>query len=105
VPPARPWRSIANPSPARLPQHSPHTPTSRSFARGDRAARNTALIIATGPLTSDALAAEIGRLTGGDSLSFYDAVAPTVTFDSLDMSKIFRASRRGKGSGKAGSRP
>src|SRR5947209_8195466 len=56
------------------------------------------LIIATGPLTSDALAAEIARLTGGESLSFYDAVAPTVTYDSLDMSKIFRASRRGRGS-------
>ena len=55
------------------------------------------LILATGPLTSDALAAEIARLTGGDSLSFYDAVAPTVTYDSLDMSKVFRASRRGKG--------
>ncbi len=57
------------------------------------------LILATGPLTSDALAAEIARLTGGDSLAFYDAVAPTVTYDSLDLSKVFRASRRGKGSG------
>lgn len=55
------------------------------------------LIVATGPLTSDALAAELAVLTGGDSLSFYDAVAPTVTFDSLDMTKVFRASRRGKG--------
>ncbi len=55
------------------------------------------LIIATGPLTSDALATEIAKLTGGDALSFFDAVAPTVTYDSLDMSKIFRASRRGKG--------
>ena len=55
------------------------------------------LILATGPLTSDALAAEIARLTGGDSLSFYDAVAPTLTYDSLDLTKIFRASRRGKG--------
>jgi methylenetetrahydrofolate--tRNA-(uracil-5-)-methyltransferase len=55
------------------------------------------LVIATGPLTSDALAAELARLTGGESLSFYDAVAPTVTYDSLDLSKIFRASRRGKG--------
>jgi len=55
------------------------------------------LVIATGPLTSDALAAQIAGLTGGDSLSFYDAVAPTVTYDSLDMSKVFRASRRGKG--------
>ncbi len=55
------------------------------------------LIIATGPLTSDALAAEIAKLTGGDSLSFFDAVAPVVTYDSLDMNKIFRASRRGRG--------
>lgn len=55
------------------------------------------LILATGPLTSDALAGEIARLTGGDSLAFYDAVAPTVTYDSLDLSKVFRASRRGKG--------
>ncbi len=60
------------------------------------------LILATGPLTSDALAAEIARLTGGDSLSFYDAVAPTVTADSLDYTKVFRASRRGKGAGEAG---
>ncbi len=60
------------------------------------------LIIATGPLTSDAFAAEIARLTGGDSLAFYDAVAPTVTYDSLDLSKVFRASRRGKGSGLTG---
>ncbi len=57
------------------------------------------LIIATGPLTSDALAAAIAGLTGSDSLSFYDAVAPVVTYDSLDLSKVFRASRRGKGSG------
>ena len=60
------------------------------------------LILATGPLTSDALATEIAKLTGGESLSFYDAVAPTVTFDSLDLTKVFRASRRGKGAGKAG---
>ena len=60
------------------------------------------LILATGPLTSDALAAEIAKLTGGDSLSFYDAVAPTVTADSLDMTRVFRASRRGKGMGDAG---
>ena len=60
------------------------------------------LILATGPLTSDALAVEIARLTGGDALSFYDAVAPTVTADSLDYTKVFRASRRGKGAGDAG---
>ena len=53
-------------------------------------------IIATGPLTSEALAAKIAEKCGG-SLSFYDAAAPIVTAESLDMSKIFAASRYGKG--------
>jgi methylenetetrahydrofolate--tRNA-(uracil-5-)-methyltransferase len=57
------------------------------------------LVIATGPLTSEAMAEEIRRLTGGDSLYFYDAVAPTVLLDSVDQTKVFRASRRGKGAG------
>jgi len=55
-------------------------------------------IIATGPLTSDALAEEIMRITGRDSLYFYDAAAPIVTYESIDMTKAFRASRYGKGS-------
>lgn len=54
-------------------------------------------IIATGPLTSEALAADIARLTGQDSLYFYDAVAPIVTADSIDMSMAYRASRYGRG--------
>lgn len=54
-------------------------------------------IIATGPLTSAALAADIGRLTGQDSLYFYDAIAPIVTADSIDMSIAYRASRYGRG--------
>ena len=53
-------------------------------------------IIATGPLTSDALAAEI-RLLAGDGMSFCDAVAPIVSADSLDYDKVFAASRYGKG--------
>ena len=52
-------------------------------------------IIATGPLTSDALAEDIARLTG-EPLHFYDAAAPIVTLDSLDMTKVFRASRYGQ---------
>ena len=56
------------------------------------------VIIASGPLTSDALAASLSRLTG-DRLYFYDAIAPIVTADSLDMTKIFAASRYGKGDG------
>ena len=56
------------------------------------------VIVASGPLTSDALAAAIGRYTG-DYLYFYDAIAPIVTADSIDLSKAFRASRYGKGEG------
>ena len=55
-----------------------------------------AVIIAAGPLASDALAAEIGKLCG-DSLAFYDAVAPIVSGDSIDLSKAFFASRYDKG--------
>jgi methylenetetrahydrofolate--tRNA-(uracil-5-)-methyltransferase len=55
------------------------------------------LIIATGPLTSPALSAAIARLTGNDYLYFYDAAAPIVTAESLDMDIIYRASRYGKG--------
>lgn len=49
-------------------------------------------VVATGPLTSDALAADIVRQFG-DGLSFYDAAAPIVTVDSVDMTSAFRASR------------
>ena len=54
-------------------------------------------IIATGPLTSDALADYIISVTGRESLYFYDAAAPIVTYESIDMTKAFRASRYGKG--------
>jgi len=53
-------------------------------------------IVATGPLTSDALAADIARLTGSERLFFYDAISPIVEADSIDMSIAFRASRYGK---------
>jgi len=56
------------------------------------------VVVASGPLTSGALAQEIGRLAG-DYLYFYDAIAPIVTAESLDYSKVFRASRYGKGDG------
>jgi methylenetetrahydrofolate--tRNA-(uracil-5-)-methyltransferase len=54
-------------------------------------------IIATGPLTSDELTADIMRLTGDDQLYFYDAIAPIVAADSIDASIAFRAARYGKG--------
>lgn len=54
-------------------------------------------IIATGPLTSDALAVAIKKLTGGEELYFYDAAAPVVTEESIDKSKVFKAARYNKG--------
>ena len=54
-------------------------------------------VIATGPLTSDVMASFISGMTGGNNLSFFDAAAPIVSFDSIDMSKAFFASRYGKG--------
>lgn len=54
-------------------------------------------IIATGPLTSDSLAAFLQKMTGEENLYFYDAVAPSVTLESLDLTRVFKASRYGKG--------
>jgi methylenetetrahydrofolate--tRNA-(uracil-5-)-methyltransferase len=54
-------------------------------------------IIATGPLTSEALTAEIMRFTGDDQLYFYDAIAPIIAADSIDMSIAYKAARYGKG--------
>ena len=51
------------------------------------------LIIATGPLTSESLSRDIAALVGSDHLYFYDAISPIVLADSIDMSKVFRASR------------
>lgn len=52
-----------------------------------------ALVLASGPLTSDALAASLQQLTGQAHMAFYDAAAPIVMADSLDMAKLFRQSR------------
>ncbi|MEX2152156.1 MAG: methylenetetrahydrofolate--tRNA-(uracil(54)-C(5))-methyltransferase (FADH(2)-oxidizing) TrmFO [Gemmatimonadaceae bacterium] len=53
-------------------------------------------IVATGPLTSDALAAAVRQRLGVESLAFYDAIAPIVSRDSIDERVVFRASRYGK---------
>ena len=55
-------------------------------------------IIATGPLTSDALSGEIARLSGARHLYFFDSISPIVEADSIDMSKVYLAARYGKGS-------
>jgi len=55
------------------------------------------VIIASGPLTSETLAEQIAELTGNDGLYFYDAIAPIVTADSIDLNICWRASRYDKG--------
>ena len=55
-------------------------------------------VIATGPLTSDALSQEIARLSGRSHLYFYDSISPIVEADSIDQSRVYRAARYGKGS-------
>ncbi len=62
----------------------------------------TPAIIASGPLTSDALAAEIAKLSGAEYLYFYDAVSPIVEMESIDLILAFRASRYGRGEQEAG---
>ncbi|HHN64981.1 MAG TPA: methylenetetrahydrofolate--tRNA-(uracil(54)-C(5))-methyltransferase (FADH(2)-oxidizing) TrmFO [Nitrospirae bacterium] len=54
-------------------------------------------IIATGPLTSHALSRSLGELIGGEYLYFYDAIAPIVDAETIDYSRVFSASRYGKG--------
>ena len=57
------------------------------------------VLLASGPLTSEILSKEIGELTHSDHLYFYDAAAPIVTLESIDMTKAYRQSRYGKGEG------
>ena len=54
------------------------------------------VVLATGPLTADALAADVASLVGSDHLYFYDAISPIVLSESIDRSKVFRASRWGR---------
>jgi methylenetetrahydrofolate--tRNA-(uracil-5-)-methyltransferase len=54
------------------------------------------VVIATGPLTSDTLSADIRRVVGGEHLSFYDAISPIVLAETIDLERVFRASRWGR---------
>ena len=67
-----------------------------AIERGEVAELPDVGIVATGPLTSDALAASIREALGVESLAFYDAIAPIVAGESIDRSIAFRASRYGK---------
>ncbi|MCA1583354.1 MAG: methylenetetrahydrofolate--tRNA-(uracil(54)-C(5))-methyltransferase (FADH(2)-oxidizing) TrmFO [Acidobacteria bacterium] len=59
----------------------------------DVAEDHAPVIVATGPLTSDSLSSDIQTLVGDEHLYFYDAISPIVLAESLDMAKVFRASR------------
>jgi methylenetetrahydrofolate--tRNA-(uracil-5-)-methyltransferase len=60
------------------------------------------VIVATGPLTSEALSADIARLVGAEHLYFYDAISPIVLAESIDRNKVFRASRWNRSLGSRG---
>ena len=61
--------------------------------------REGLVIVASGPLTSDSLSRSLSEMTGHDYLYFYDAISPVVEADSIDLSKVFGASRYGAGEG------
>jgi len=63
----------------------------------ERIPEGPVVIVATGPLTSEALAADVARFVGEEHLYFYDAVSPVVEADTIDLSRAFRASRYGRG--------
>ncbi|MGH7646413.1 MAG: methylenetetrahydrofolate--tRNA-(uracil(54)-C(5))-methyltransferase (FADH(2)-oxidizing) TrmFO, partial [Gemmatimonadales bacterium] len=70
-----------------------------TVVRGEVTALPSPGIVATGPLTSDALGQAIAARLGTSALAFFDAIAPIVSADSLDQGVLFRASRYGKGAG------
>ncbi len=55
------------------------------------------VVLATGPLTGDALAADLARIVGREALAYYDAIAPIVAAESIDRGRVFKQSRYGKG--------
>jgi methylenetetrahydrofolate--tRNA-(uracil-5-)-methyltransferase len=67
----------------------------------DRIPSERPVVIATGPLTGDALAGDLARAIGGEHLAYYDAIAPVVAAESIDWSLVFRASRYDKGGDEA----
>jgi methylenetetrahydrofolate--tRNA-(uracil-5-)-methyltransferase len=80
---------------ARLVAH-PNITVERGEVAGLPPAEWERVVVATGPLTSPALTAAILALTGEESLAFFDAIAPIVHFDSIDMSRAWRQSRYDK---------
>src|SRR5262249_56576161 len=93
------WRlaceSSAAPVPAALPAQL-LTDIRREEVAGLPPAEWDSVIVATGPLTSPALAEAIAKLTGEDALAFFDAIAPIVHLDTIDMSLAWLQSRYDK---------
>ena len=79
----------------------PNVRLERAEARSveDAAAQADAVVVAAGPLATEALAASLARLAGREHLAFFDAAAPIVMADSLDFSRVFRQSRYEDGGG------
>ena len=71
------------------------TDLSTPLLQGENGTKCT--IVATGPLTTDSLSAEIERITGSGHLAFYDSISPIVEADSIDMSRVYFAARWDKG--------
>src|SRR6184192_1121901 len=87
-------QSLANGSAGSL---SPHGAPSNQAVAALSPAPNPLVLIATGPLTSDALARQLQAVTGSENLAFYDAISPIVDAETLNLERTFRASRYGKG--------
>jgi methylenetetrahydrofolate--tRNA-(uracil-5-)-methyltransferase len=81
----------------RLRAHPRVTLESRVVESIPAASPEAPVVLATGPLTGDALAADLARAVGRDQLAYYDAIAPIVSADSIDWGKVFKQSRYGKG--------
>ena len=76
-----------------LAAHSAITIMREEVAAIPESSEREPVIVATGPLTSDRLSADLARLVGGEHLYFYDAISPIVLAETIDRSKVFRASR------------
>jgi len=81
----------------RLRAHARVTLESRVVESIPEASPSSPVILATGPLTGDALAADLARVIGRGHLAYYNAIAPIVSADSIDWEKVFKQSRYGKG--------
>ena len=81
----------------RIKQHPNITVIEEEIISLERFGEEEIVVVATGPLTTDALFADCAKRFGKEYLYFYDAAAPIISFDTIDMSKAYKGSRYGKG--------